>query len=420
MENLAATFADARLRVLLLALLAGAFVLAGGHVFHVDRMGMPEIAMPFPSLDEEPLLPPLELPDPSDQLAVSPMDAKQLNALVPVQTEAAGRAAPFFFPGMPDAMARARDCLAVAAWYEAGDDATGERAVVQVVLNRVRHPAYPKSVCGVVFQGSERTTGCQFTFTCDGSFARVPSAPALARARAIALAALSGQVDPAVGMATHYHADYVVPRWRDSLVKVAQQGAHLFSRFPGYWGSAGLKSPLTGEEAFVPKMASLSPAHAARIEPDAQVAASVLADASLALPVPVTRPRPAGGRDDVEGEGRSTLDMQVDAVARPGSFALRALALCGSSARCLVRGWLNPAARAADTAVDAVSAATGDPARSAAPTPTGDGARVLAFIYLRNQRTREGAYWDCGLFRRADAVQCLPSGRRLEQLLAAS
>src|SRR3546814_8022409 len=65
-------------------------------------------------------------------------------------------------------LARATDCLAAAAWYEAGDDPSGERAFVQVVLNRLRHPAFPNTVCALVFQGSERVAGCQFTCSCDG------------------------------------------------------------------------------------------------------------------------------------------------------------------------------------------------------------------------------------------------------------
>jgi hypothetical protein len=88
--------------------------------------------------------------------------------------------------GSAEDRARARTCLAQTAWYEAGQDRAGQQAVVQVVLNRVRHPAYPKTICGVVFQGSERRTGCQFTFTCDGSLARVPSAAAWKDALAVA------------------------------------------------------------------------------------------------------------------------------------------------------------------------------------------------------------------------------------------
>src|SRR5690606_26226798 len=109
---------------------------------------------------------------------------------------------------------RALSCLTAAIYYEAGaESANGQRAVAQVVLNRLRHPNFPKTVCGVVFEGAERATGCQFTFTCDGSLARAPSAAGWKRAEAVAEAALDGFVDEAVGHATHYHAVYVVPYW---------------------------------------------------------------------------------------------------------------------------------------------------------------------------------------------------------------
>lgn len=135
---------------------------------------------------------------------------------------------------------RAVNCLTAAIYYEAGHESSGgQRAVAQVVLNRLRHPAYPKTVCGVVFEGSTRSTGCQFTFTCDGSLARAPTAAGWRRAQGVALAALEGQVDPEVGYATHYHADYVAPYWSPSLQKVATIGAHIFYRRPGGDGQAG-------------------------------------------------------------------------------------------------------------------------------------------------------------------------------------
>jgi hypothetical protein len=110
--------------------------------------------------------------------------------------------------------------------------------VAQVVLNRVRHPAYPKSVCGVVFQGSERATGCQFTFTCDGAIHRAPASGLWARARRVAEEALSGYVYAPVGWATHYHTNWVVPYWSSSLVKLANVGTHIFYRWEGGWGRA--------------------------------------------------------------------------------------------------------------------------------------------------------------------------------------
>jgi spore germination cell wall hydrolase CwlJ-like protein len=129
---------------------------------------------------------------------------------------------------------RALTCLAQAISYEAGNETVaGQEAVAQVILNRLRHPAYPKTICGVVYQGSERKTGCQFTFTCDGSLRRARSAQSIAFATAIAERVLSGGTSLIVGGATHYHANYVSPYWAPSLVKIASIGAHIFYRMPG-------------------------------------------------------------------------------------------------------------------------------------------------------------------------------------------
>ena len=135
---------------------------------------------------------------------------------------------------------RAERCLTEAIYYEGAlEPERGQRAIAQVVLNRVRHPAYPDTVCGVVFQGSERDTGCQFTFTCDGSRARAPVASLWQRANRIAKAALGGAVEPSVGLATHYHADYVMPYWSASLDGAGQIGRHMFYRWKGGAGQPG-------------------------------------------------------------------------------------------------------------------------------------------------------------------------------------
>src|SRR3954452_20696828 len=134
---------------------------------------------------------------------------------------------------------RTLECLAQAIYYEAATEGPeGQRAVAQVVLNRMHHPGFPPTVCGVVYQGSELPTGCQFTFTCDGSLARTPLPAIWAQAKRIASEALNGRVDPAVGHATHYHADYVVPYWADSLLKQVQIGHHIFYRLRGTLGSS--------------------------------------------------------------------------------------------------------------------------------------------------------------------------------------
>ncbi|WP_240047561.1 cell wall hydrolase [Sphingomonas panacisoli] len=153
----------------------------------------------------------------------------------------------------PDDATRALDCLTQAVYYEAGNQSDdGQRAVAQVVLNRVRDRAFPSSVCGVVYQGSQRTTGCQFTFTCDGSLNRTPSAAGWARARAVASSALSGAVYAPVGSATFYHANYVSPWWANSMDKVATVGAHIFYRWrAGMERALAFRQPYSGTEPTV-------------------------------------------------------------------------------------------------------------------------------------------------------------------------
>ncbi len=153
---------------------------------------------------------------------------------------------------------RAVQCLASAISYEAGNEPVeGQEAVAQVILNRVRHPAYPKTVCGVIFQGSKRKTGCQFTFTCDGSLLRPRSAASLAATGIVAERVLSGYSSSAVGGATHYHAEYVTPYWASSLIKVTKIGAHLFYRMPGAPDSPAYIVP--GVQGVEPQIAVLGP-----------------------------------------------------------------------------------------------------------------------------------------------------------------
>ena len=204
------------------------------------------------------VVPKTELPpvEPVELQAVAPEDAKAFNDTVPFSTAPNPAARPFTFSGRADARARAIDCLAVGVLYEAGDDTEGERAVAQVVLNRVRHPAFPKSVCGVVFQGSERSTGCQFSFACDGAMGRWrPNPAAWTRAREVAAAALSGSVYSKVGYSTHYHTDWVVPYWSASLDKVAAVKTHLFFRWTGWWGTPA--AFLRSVSGFEPGIAAL-------------------------------------------------------------------------------------------------------------------------------------------------------------------
>ena len=183
---------------------------------------------------------PLSVPDMTVQ-AVAPEKAVEINREIPVTAAAGPAAAPFALIGAnASARTSALTCLSQAIYYEAGNESEeGQRSVAQVVLNRVRHPAFPASVCGVVYQGSTRATGCQFTFTCDGSLDRRPDLAGWDRARGVADAALNGSVAGSVGYATHYHANYVLPTWAHTLAKTDVIGAHLFYRWAGGWGQPG-------------------------------------------------------------------------------------------------------------------------------------------------------------------------------------
>lgn len=147
-------------------------------------------------------------------------------------------APPFIARGTVQDRARALECLTTAIYYEAASEPDdGQRAVAQVILNRVRHPTFPATVCGVVYQGSDKA-GCQFSFACDGAMTRVPARAAWQRAARVASAALHGAVFAPVGMATHYHTYAVTPSWNKSLVMTGVFGAHFFHRWKGYWGTA--------------------------------------------------------------------------------------------------------------------------------------------------------------------------------------
>ncbi len=177
-------------------------------------------------------------------------DARRINAYrlpAPLPIEAAR---PFVLKASGEERARALHCLSQAVYFEAGfEPADGQAAVAQTVLNRLRHPGYPKSICGVIYEGSLRSTGCQFSFTCDGSLERAVSPALWNQAEAVARRALSGFVMKDVGVATHYHADYVSPYWAPTLVKLRQVGTHIFYRWTGPAGTlAAFKGRYAGGE----------------------------------------------------------------------------------------------------------------------------------------------------------------------------
>lgn len=193
-----------------------------------------------------------DLPDPMlvpalATAAATPLDAANLRLAAYVGPAAR----PYVFRGVTATdTARAHYCLTAALYYEAASESDdGMRGVAQVVLNRVRHPSFPPSVCGVVFQGSQRAMVCQFTFACDGSMARAPARAIWSRAARIAAEALAGRTFPGVGLATHYHTLAVSPAWGRTLVMTNVVGAHIFHRWRGRWGeSAAFARPYAGRE----------------------------------------------------------------------------------------------------------------------------------------------------------------------------
>jgi len=301
---------------------------------------------------------------------------------VPFSTDPNPAARPFKFVGSDDQRARAIDCMAAAVLYEAGNDPEGQRAVAQVVINRARHPAFPKTICGVVFQGSERSTGCQFTFTCDGALANHRwSEDSWARARATATAALDGAVFKPVGYSTHYHTDWVVPYWQSSLDKVAAVHTHLFFRWTGWWGTPpAFSHHVSPEEPVIPAMAMWSDAHKSG-DALAAVSADVAAAAAAAA---------AGTVQPASPTETNSFLLTLDPKMPPDTYALMATRICGDRPYCQVRGWTNKAKTPTSSSLEAGQIAS------------------MSFSYFRDKaHGYDKALWNCAEFRRADFSQCM-------------
>jgi spore germination cell wall hydrolase CwlJ-like protein len=130
-----------------------------------------------------------------------------------------------------DGDGRDLECLSAAVYFEArSEPAEGQRAVAQVVLNRVGRPGYAASVCGVVYQRASGGRGCQFKFVCDGSMAARREQGAWMAARRIARAVIDGDILASLRGATFFHTRSVKPDWSSRMVRVAQIGAHIFYR----------------------------------------------------------------------------------------------------------------------------------------------------------------------------------------------
>ena len=382
----------ATVAVAIVAVAAPAFVVT--HPPHIRHHAI--AALPSPRVVPQAELPAVE---PVRLVDLSPDEARAYNADVPFSTDANPAARPFRFAGGTDDRARAVDCMAAGTLYEAGDDTSGEKAVAQVVLNRLRHPAFPKTVCGVVFEGQERSTGCQFSFSCDGAVQRWhPTEDAWLRARAVATAALSGAVYRPVGYATHYHTDWVVPYWQSSLDKIAAVNTHLFFRWSGWWGTppAFDRHP-DGHEPVIAQLAPISDAH---------------------------RPDAVGDDDRLLGEAWRVLGFAGDMTASGAATASTTTTVMTDQTENILvtMGRTDLAdtypALAAKACADRKSCRYfiwTDATKAAATLPLTDvqfGA--LAFSYSRDLTLGyETMAWNCAQVQRADPAQCMkrPSGR---------
>jgi hypothetical protein len=314
---------------------------------------------------------------------VAPEVAEKLNAALPFSTRAIIPASPFRLNGSAADISRATDCLASALYYEAANESiAGQMAVAQVVLNRVRHPAFPKSVCGVVYQGQERRTGCQFSFSCDGSMARHPSPETWERLRALSVAMLGGQVYAPVGLATHYHANYVIPYWSATLDKLHQEGVHIFYTWPGAWGSrAAFRNSYAGAEPGVAKLAALSPAHSGAAAGLAGLDLPTDTDSASGT-VPPANALAAGA----DGQFILTIDRGVDPSLLPNLAAQ----VCGNRDYCKLIAWTSKAAAPKAFPIDDAQLA------------------AAGFSYLRNKAEGyDKTLWNCALFLRTDRKQCM-------------
>lgn len=359
-----------------------------------QEAGSPSPIRPAGASQVKPPTPP-PIVEPLIVRAVKPQNARLINASVPFSSLPNPAARPFRLKVADLDFGRATDCLAAAQWYEAGDDVPGQRAVAQVVLNRARHPAFPATVCGVVFQGAERATGCQFTFTCDGALARTPSAAAWERARAVAREALSGSVFGKVGTATHYHTDWVVPYWSSSLDKVTAVGTHLFFRWKGWWGTpAAFKTARPGKEPRIALIARLSQAHATPAMDDPKeplVQQSPIGPPrNFAGPVkPVSAGQRFGTAEVVAvSEDGSSFILALDRSSSPQNYEAQALKLCGGRQRCRVLGWT-------------------DGARTPGGFPVMDSLlKAMAYSYMRD-RNLVRSLWNCDQHPRSISSQCM-------------
>ena len=210
------------------------------------------------------------------------------------------------------------DCLTQAVYYEArGEGVDGMRAVAQVILNRVRHPAYPKSICGVVYQGAYQRTSCQFSFVCNGAMGAPVESWAWRRAKSVADAALGGYVMPAVGTSTSFHTTGVKPGWGGTMDKVAQIGSHIFYQFRGRGSRIANTADGVRPSSGVPQVSA--PVETAPAAPalDSQTVAMLNAQSKAQAASPA---KPVQVSAQIHGKSAQDIIAEVSATKAPATL----------------------------------------------------------------------------------------------------
>lgn len=351
-----------------------------------DREAAVEQVLPLPAVPDLPATG-------EDTVILSQLaadDAQARNAAVGFAEAGPGKATPFSFRGSSADRARARDCLALAGMAEAGGGDGDQRAVMQVILNRVRHPAFAKTVCGVVFEGSQRPTGCQFSFTCDGSLARRYSDAAWRAARARADEMLAGAIDATVGNATHFHANYVYPWWSDKLDKVAQVGPHIFFRWRGFWGTRNALSARYGGGEPDPLRLQETALTVATANPLPTLMQG--GEAVRSITTELVNQTTEGGDATPSSPGAGIHFVLVSPSDAPAALVDKARSLCGSEGYCRVQGW---------------SDANNIPAKLPL---TEEARRSVRFSFVSaSANAAEAIFFDCRTFPAPDVGTCLPT-----------
>jgi hypothetical protein len=236
-------------------------------------------------------------------------------------TRAPSRVEPAAFASKP--VGSDLDCLTTAVYYEArGESPRGQAAVAQVVLNRVKHKAFPNSVCAVVYQGAGRRV-CQFSFACDGSMRKRREPLAWARARDVAARALAGAARADIGQATHFHTTAVSPIWAPQMLRVANVGAHVFYKFSPYRVKRAAPADSALDRAVMTAAAGIpSPDLAIATSVDAAVAASLEAGAKPRADAAMSNAGDAQA-GDVSAKAVATKDMSAKEGAAKDAGAVK-------------------------------------------------------------------------------------------------